>query len=102
MIDKPGLQHETVWELYLRAPDQGNVPRHHMYPSSESGLLQHPHLVGTLDDQVTKMQTSTWKSLHLEPVTSFVCGLSPLPMSHSLASQGKMALQNFEPVEVAK
>jgi hypothetical protein len=25
----------------------------------ESGLLQHPHLVGTLDDQVTKMQTST-------------------------------------------
>jgi hypothetical protein len=34
MIDKPGLQHETVWELYLCAPDQGNVPRHRMYPSS--------------------------------------------------------------------
>jgi hypothetical protein len=68
----------------------------------ESGLLRHPHLVGNLDDQVTKMQTSTWKSLHLEPVTSFVCGLSPLPMSHSLASQGKTALQNFEPVEVGK
>ncbi len=47
-----------------------------------------------------KCRTQPWKSLHLEPVTSFVCGLSPLPMSHSLASQGKTALQNFEPAEV--
>lgn len=32
----------------------------------ESGLLQHPHLVGNLDDQVTKMQTSTALNTHVQ------------------------------------
>jgi hypothetical protein len=49
-----------------------------------------------------KNENQPWQTLHLEPVTSSVCALSPLPMSHYLASPGKMALQNSEPVNAGK
>lgn len=82
MCDGSDLLHKPSLGYYQSVPIQGTAPKRHKHLFSENGWIQHQSPAGTLDDPLTKMQTSTLQTPHLEPAISF--GFAPILLLKSL------------------